>query len=245
MTARKYDPICSYPECGRAHNAKGLCNIHGAMQRRGEPLRPIQARSGPLPASALDRFVSRTELREGGCVVWTGGKTRGGYGVFASGTSHFSTTKEMAHRWSYENFVGPIPDGYDIDHLCRVRECVNPDHLEPVTRAENIRRAVALKTHCPHGHPYDEQNTRLDSYGHRSCKTCIRARDAARAGARNAKRRELRLARGHRAFGPVPRDTCRRGHAMNDENTYIAPKSGVRSCRECRQINHLNTKRAA
>jgi hypothetical protein len=90
-----------------------------------------------------------------------------------------------AHRFAYELLVGPIPDGLALDHLCLTTGCVNPAHLEPVTVAENSRRAAAhyhanrAKTHCIHGHPFDGENT----YVHmtrgrpaRGCKTCDRER---------------------------------------------------------------------
>ena len=86
-----------------------------------------------------------------------------------------------AHRWTYEHFVGSIPDGLQIDHLCRVRTCVNPDHLEPVTCQENIRRGIQpttardfqlAKTHCSRGHAYDGANTYVTPKGKRDCRTC-------------------------------------------------------------------------
>ena len=79
-----------------------------------------------------------------------------------------------AHRAAYELFVGPIPSGYEIDHLCRVRDCVNPDHLEAVTRRENLLRGDtfaathAAKTECPRGHPYDT----ITAQGARRCSIC-------------------------------------------------------------------------
>jgi hypothetical protein len=195
MTARKYDPTCSYPDCGRKHNARGLCGAHGAMQRRGEPLRPLQLRTGPIAKSAEERFAASAALQDDGCVVWLGGKTAGGYGMFAEQTTGGLNTKVMAHRWAYEHAVGPIPEGLDLDHLCRNRACVNPAHLEPVTRMENIRRAAALKTNCPAGHPYDAENTYIrPGTVHRRCRTCARERDLLRADAKNAKRRAARKA---------------------------------------------------
>lgn len=86
------------------------------------------------------------------------------------------------HRVSYEVFVGPIPGGYDIDHLCRVRECFNPEHLEPVTRRVNAQRGAhgGLITACPHGHAYTPENTYVSKVGHRLCRTCNRDRQRQR-----------------------------------------------------------------
>jgi len=75
-----------------------------------------------------------------------------------------------AHRWAYETCVGSINDGLQIDHLCRVRECVNPDHLQPVTHAENMRRA--RRTHCRRGHELTPENV----YWVRACKACYGVR---------------------------------------------------------------------
>jgi hypothetical protein len=96
-----------------------------------------------------------------------------------------------AHRAFYEHYVGPIPVGLTIDHLCRVRRCVNPDHLEPVTRGENVLRgdtitaANARKTHCPRGHEYDEANTYVCKRGMRHCRTCHQLRQRERKAARS------------------------------------------------------------
>lgn len=195
MTARKYDPVCSFPGCGRKHNSRGLCSPHGAMQRQGLELRPLQGRTGPIERPALDRFADLVALRDDGCLMWVGGKTLGGYGVFAVDASHESK-KAMAHRWSYEHHSGDIPPDLDLDHLCRNRACVNPEHLEPVTRQENIRRAAAIKTHCPAGHAYDEANTYIrPGTVHRTCRACCRRRDIERATAKNARRRQQRAER--------------------------------------------------
>lgn len=154
---------------------------------------PIQGRTGPMPKSDIDRFAAKVALQDDGCLVWLGGRTIGGYGVFAVDTTHGSEHKSMAYRWIYEHHVGPIPDGHDIDHLCRNRACVNPEHIEAVTRQENIRRAAAVKTSCPAGHPYDDENTYVrPGTTHRKCRACMRARDLARAQVKNAKRRARR-----------------------------------------------------
>ncbi len=86
-----------------------------------------------------------------------------------------------AHRVAYELSVADIPDGLELDHLCRVRHCVNPSHLEPVTPHENWARGQAIsilnaqKTHCPQGHAYDEANTYISGRGIRGCRACNRA----------------------------------------------------------------------
>jgi hypothetical protein len=85
-----------------------------------------------MPAS--DRFWRRVE-KTPGCWIWTGSRTRDGYGQFTSARICVG-----AHRYSYESLRGPIPPGMQLDHLCRTRECVRPDHMEPVTQAENTRR---------------------------------------------------------------------------------------------------------
>lgn len=112
-----------------------------------------------------------------------GSISRNGYGLvrLVSGGP-----RKIAHRVAYETFVGPIPTDLELDHLCRVRRCVNPEHLEPVTHQENIRRATgpiaanAAKTHCDHGHPFSTENTRIRPDGARVCLSCARASDAAR-----------------------------------------------------------------
>lgn len=111
---------------------------------------------------------------DNGCWLWTGTVfLRTGYANFwFSGKSH------LGHRWSYRHFVGPIPTGYQLDHLCRVRNCVNPAHLEPVTPRENNARSSspsainAVKTHCKHGHEFTSDNTYVTKKGQRHCKTC-------------------------------------------------------------------------
>jgi hypothetical protein len=105
------------------------------------------------------------------CWRWIGGKNGRGYGVFWE-----SGKLVLAHRWAYEHKVGPIPEGLTLDHLCRNRDCVRPEHLEPVTFAENVARGErATKTHCHRGHPFDKINTyyRKDGNG-RECRACHR-----------------------------------------------------------------------
>lgn len=110
------------------------------------------------------------------CWLWIGAKV--GYGSIGDGERRLS-----AHRLSYETFVGPIPEGLVIDHLCRVPACVNPDHLEAVTTRENLLRGNGFsgrnirKTHCPAGHPYAPGNLAKTKVG-RKCLICNRERQA-------------------------------------------------------------------
>lgn len=117
------------------------------------------------------------------CWVWAGRRNDKGYGIIKKGEKI-----TLAHRLVYTTLVGPIPPGLTLDHLCRVRECVNPAHLEPVTLSENCRRGEspmarhARKTSCVNGHPFNEENTcrSQDSRGRwrRACRVCDRVRYA-------------------------------------------------------------------
>jgi hypothetical protein len=119
-------------------------------------------------------YVDKSPLT--GCWRWMGYTQPDGYGRFRSAAGRTVS----AHRFAYEMLVGPIPEGLTIDHLCRIRPCVNPAHLEPVTHRENVLRgetvtaANAAKTHCAQGHAYDEANTYTDAKGSRHCRSCNR-----------------------------------------------------------------------
>lgn len=124
----------------------------------------------------LEAKIVRTET----CWFWTAYRDRKGYGTIG-----VRGKVRKAHRVAYELYVGPIPDGLTIDHLCRVRHCVNPAHLEPVPMSVNTLRGesdaakAARRTHCLYGHPYD----RFVS-GQRRCSTCERERSARRRAGR-------------------------------------------------------------
>jgi hypothetical protein len=112
-----------------------------------------------------------------GCWLWTGAINKYGYGHFKLDSKTY-----RAHRIVYQYLIGEIPKGLEPDHLCRVRSCVNPAHLELVTHKVNIQRGKKTrkigawqrsKTHCPQGHPYDEVNTYIRPDGKRGCRKCI------------------------------------------------------------------------
>src|SRR5215472_6923837 len=123
--------------------------------------------------------MERVAVAETGCWLWLGNTYPNGYPQVA-----WDGTNRLGHRVFYTQLVGPIPEGLHLDHLCRTPLCVNPDHLEPVTKRENERRGMCgvLKTHCIHGHEYTLENTyrppgRLSS---RACRACMQDRHCRR-----------------------------------------------------------------
>jgi hypothetical protein len=161
--------VCTEPGCGGPVSGRGLCSKHYQRLRRtatGKAL--INGRGLSEPEKFL-RFVERGE----GCWLWTGKIGRSGYGYFAlRGGSRIQTT--LAHRWSYTHFVGPIPEGLYLDHLCLVKHCVNPAHLEPVTPSENSQRHYYAKTTCKNGHPLEGDNLQMRGPNgtYRICRAC-------------------------------------------------------------------------
>lgn len=146
----------------------------------------------PTPAQ---RFAAKVDPRgplslfrgaPGPCHLWTNSLNNKGYGTFW----HTRTVK--AHRFAYEQAHGPIPDGLEVDHQCRRRDCVNPGHLRAITHRENIlassnhvaRRAAV--THCPAGHAYDDANTYRAPDKTRKCRACKNAQNRAARAAKRA-----------------------------------------------------------
>jgi hypothetical protein len=193
------------------------------------------------------RFWSRVEQGPEGCWIWTGGTRANGYGTFAVKADGWRWTQTTAHRWAYMDAHGPLPVGWEVDHLCRVRGCVRLDHLEAVTIAENRRRRDTKfsppwvdrnpsplpvlpdlplprprrdpEVECRNGHLYAE--TGWASNGSR--RTCAACRAEAYERARVAR-------------NPGPKHGtethCPHGHPYSPENTYVR-KRGGRECRTC------------
>lgn len=143
--------------------------------------------SGRPPMPVHDRFMEKVSPEpNSGCWLWTACANELGYGFFT-----WKGYSERAHRVAYELFVGPIPEGTELDHLCRLPSCVNPQHLEAVTHRVNMLRGYgvsgrnARKTHCPKGHPYVRLHKRTGRPPGRECRECgidrYRSRQQARA----------------------------------------------------------------
>lgn len=144
--------------------------------------RNLHPRGTPLKQRIRDRISIDNET---GCWLWTGPLQPNGYAMMGIGRA-----RRYVHRLAYSEWVGPIPAGLDMDHLCRVRKCCNPEHLQPVSRAENIRRGEGpailakingAKTMCTNGHEFTEENTILRRGGGRKCRACSRSQAIRRA----------------------------------------------------------------
>lgn len=136
-----------------------------------------------------DRFWAKVQKGDG-CWLWMAAKDKWGYGKFKVE----SRRQRVAHRVAYELVRGPVPDGLELDHLCRNPSCVNPEHLEPVTSAENTRRSESIstrnsrKTHCARGHEFTPENIYWERGRWRHCRTCRAAVQAGRQAGKQAGR---------------------------------------------------------
>lgn len=189
--------------------------------------------------------MAKMEVHPDGCWRWKSSLNSGGYGRFGT-----NGVRQRAHRVSYEHFIGPIPEGREVDHLCHTadlscsggascphRACVNPQHLEVVSHRENCIRGRsraaenAAKSVCQYGHPLDGGNTYFTKTGGRHCRTCDRRRA-----------RESR-ARNNPPKGTHSRDKthCPAGHPYKGDNLRIAP-DGSRVCRACKRAKYHENK---
>jgi len=183
----------------------------------------------------LARFIGKIEVQPNGCWHWTAHINKSGYGYF-----YIDGKQDLAHRVAHTHFVAPIPAGHDVDHQCHNadtncpggmgdthRRCVNPAHLEAVTRSTNLSRGRTVqhliapniaKTCCPAGHPYDGANTYVQAKGSRTCRACSRER---------ARRKR-------EAIPPKPRarkTRCNKGHAYAEHG--YTNDIGRQVCRIC------------
>lgn len=205
------DPVCAEEGCESTPAQGPFCRRHYNKLRMRQWRYGTQALQAK--PSIEERFMSKVDS-SGDCWLWTSPLSLGGYATFAVGRKG-----QRAHRWAYEHWVGPIPKGLQIDHICRVRHCVNPEHLRPVTPQGNSQYRAEQVTHCPKGHEYSPENTYI-SNGSRICKTCNRDKS-------KAYQREL-YARGEDTVENRRKTKCPEGHP------YGPAQRGVkRICQVC------------
>lgn len=162
--------MCSVDQCARPAVARGMCIMHYKRWHRRNPESIFD-----WQRSIQERFWECVEVRPSQCWSWRGTLSNG-YGRLGDGRHNLIP----AHRISYEIHKGPIPEGLEVDHTCRNRQCTNPDHLEAVTQRINILRGESIvahnarKTHCPKGHEYIAENTIVTKDGTRRCRACRR-----------------------------------------------------------------------
>lgn len=161
-------PGCRFDGCDVEGYAAGWCRKHYD--------RVLRTGGDPTPARRLtteERFFEKVTLPST-CWEWTGARNAGGYGAFNVAWNDGKSVIRGAHRWAWEFFHGPIPEGLTLDHLCKNPPCVNPDHLEPVPNAVNVRRgdhARTMATICKRGHPLPD-----DRKPRRGCRICCNER---------------------------------------------------------------------
>lgn len=180
---------CVNPNCtsGKKIKGLGLCENCLRRYRRGtltieqHLLRPRLTHNYP------ERKAKYVRIDSHGCWQWTGPLDRHGYGYTAVNVDG-ARRNTGAHRYVYENEVGPVPEGLDLDHLCRVITCVNPSHLEPVTRSENLIRGARARTECRNGHDLTVEGAFYPGTGR--CYACLR-RGWAKTEARRKEERKL------------------------------------------------------
>ncbi len=166
--------LCEFPGCDRPYYARGVCKSHCSQLWNGKPLTPLILTARPQgtpPRTDYDEIPCQTPGLVGPCHVSKSRSIVCGYA-----TAKFKGKSIRLHRYVFELAKGsPIADGMMIDHMCRVKRCINPAHLREVTpkinSTENIVRVQ--KTHCPQGHEYNAENTKIRR-GAKECKVCHR-----------------------------------------------------------------------
>ena len=160
-------------KCGKEFSNKKSFSNH-TRRCLGSVEKKYTSLTHPLTQKRFWKYVAKTST----CWVWTGSIKKDGYGELSGGMGRKMISP---HRYSYELLIGNIPQGKQIDHLCRNRCCVNPKHLEVVSQKENILRGIvptainAKKKMCVNGHPFDSINTRITKSGNRLCVKCSRS----------------------------------------------------------------------
>lgn len=182
---------------------------------------PVRYRVGHARRRSLaDRFWEKVEKTDT-CWLWRASKSSNGYGRI-----NLDDGEGIAHRVAYELAIGPIPEGHQIHHVCRVKDCVNPDHLKAVAPVDHAQEH--LRTHCPRGHEYTPENTYLSvssktGWQSRLCRTCVRKRQRESDAARRI------------AIEPRACVTC--------EETYVPQRKNQKAC--CHECSRLYYAKAA
>lgn len=233
------DHLCRIPNCVNPDHLEPVPpKINTQRGRTVQKHLPPTPR--PIPRTTTDpvtRFLDSILVTEDDCWFTNRGTSQ------SYGHIQFKMWGKaaMAHRISYELFVEEIPDGMVLDHLCRTPACVNPEHLEPVTRGENTKRGRGVteqlaKTHCPKGHEYSPENTQVVR-NHRVCRACKREKIAEKRA----------LERGPdwkptRTNQNAKKTHCKYGHELSGRNLMVTGKQ--RRCRICHNATtYRNTQR--
>lgn len=160
---------CSIEFCPKDAKRKGWCERHySRWYRHGDPMAGARDR-----LKWPDALLRRLRFMPDGCIEYTGPTNADGYGQISRGGRPI-----RAHRAAYEMVRGSIDNDLELHHLCENKACVNPGHLEPISKADHARQHGRRNTptECPHGHAYDEANTGFDRHGWRYCRACARER---------------------------------------------------------------------